>query len=871
MKRHLRAVQGVGDGLGPYGLAAKLYHELGWAPIPLPPKLKMPPPIGWTGGSRTHSGEMPSADQVRRWMEEEPKGNIALRLMDGYIAIDVDSYDEKKGCETLAEAERLWGPLPRTIMSSARDDGSGCRIFQVPKGLKWPGNLNKLVGTGVDLCRWDLRFVVAPPSYHPEVKGLYAWRDSLTFQKLNSDDEAQSPAEVIWLPDRWIDGLTSGRKPWVGFSSVDLGPDEANQWLEERNGPDMCSAMEAVLTRWQGQVMSAGRGGGVYDRARDGAWALLREAAKGHSGIKVALAKLKKTYAGGLSERPESRSRTGNGDWKRFVFDGITKVAAEDETADYDRCDTSGQKIAKSVGSASGKIILGSNPESILELGKALRYGALPETYSRRGELIRLREAIGEDGATHLIAEPLSVDSLRQELAQHCEVVAPVFDKEGELQKFTHKSPPVEVLKSVLTPREWEPLPVLRGIVKQPVFRPDGSLLQTPGYDSATGLWYAPDREYRPVPASPDPLQVASARLWLLEEFLRDFPWTGEADLANYIALLVTPLLRAVIGAQALSPLGVVSATAPGSGKSLLALDIPRSIYRLTSYAWKRREEERHKDITTAFAADSQVVVFDNVGDHDRVDSPALAKLLTAVSWDDRRMGKNTEVLSYLNNRLWMVTGNNISLGGDIASRTVLVRLNPLLERPGSRAASSFAVGDLLEWLDVPANVERFLWAVTLLAVDWINAGAPREEFAMRGFTQWASALGGFLKHHSVPGFLANTSALEEADSEDEEWSAFLADLRERLRGKSATAAEIHAMYVRMFGLDSDVDVPLPARGDGSVPNVRGLGVMLQKRIDRFFGGLTIYGEKVNNTRHWTVKTREERQQQANKGTSKPS
>jgi hypothetical protein len=800
---------------------------------------------------------MPSLEQIEQWAATQGDGNIALRLMDGYLAIDVDAYDEKGGLRTLALAEAEWGALPRTVMSSSRADGSGCRIFRIPTGLKWPGNLNKHFGPGVDICRWDLRFVVAAPSIHPKTGENYVWRDSETYQPLTGDAEIPAADEATDLPDAWVEGLTHHR-PWIGFTALEIGEDEVSQWLEERNGPELCEALDTLLTRWQGKVMSAAPGGGIHDQARDGAWALIRESAKGHAGIKTALVRLKKTYMGAMQEREPARAAGANGDWKRFVFDGVRKIAEEDETADRDGCDNSAATVAKELGTSAGKIVLGGVPESIQELGKALRYGALPETYSRRGDLVRLRFTVGEDGAQHLLADPLSVDSLREELSRHAKVVIAKYDKEGELERYVDKSPPVEVLKSVLTVRNWDPLPVLRGIVKQPIFRPDGSLLQTPGYDSQTGLFYEPERDFPAISTASNPERTASARLWLLDSFLRDFGWVDEADIANYIALLITPMLRPILGVEALSPFGVVTATAPGSGKSLLVEDILQRLYRITSYGWKRREEERHKDITTAFASDAQIVVFDNVGDNDRVDSPALAKLLTSRRWDDRRMGKNTEVLSYSNNRLWLTTGNNISLGGDIQSRTVLVRLDPLSEAPQYR--TGFVLGDLTAWLDVPANVDKLLRCLVVLVADWVESGAPREEYVMRGFGTWASALGGFLKHHGIPGFLANADALREADSEEEEWGGFLADLRLRAPGgKGLTAAEIHALYVDSFGGDIAGSVPLPARGDGSTPNVRGLGVMLQKRIGRFFNGLTIQGTKLHNTRVWTVMTREER------------
>jgi hypothetical protein len=46
------------------------------------------------------------------WADEEPDGNIAVRLGDTVIGIDVDDYDGKGGGKTLAEAQRRWGALP---------------------------------------------------------------------------------------------------------------------------------------------------------------------------------------------------------------------------------------------------------------------------------------------------------------------------------------------------------------------------------------------------------------------------------------------------------------------------------------------------------------------------------------------------------------------------------------------------------------------------------------------------------------------------------------------------------------------------------------------------------------------------------------
>ena len=126
-------------------------------------------------------------------------------------------------------------------------------------------------------------------------------------------------------------------------------------------------------------------------------------------------------------------------------------------------------------------------------------------------------------------------------------------------------SPPTSVLSAVLSGRGWPGLPVLHRIISTPVLRPDGTLLQTEGYDTATGFYLGTPTPMVPIPARPDPAAVAASRQFLLQRFLRDFPWRSDADRANYLALLVSPILRPYT--RSLSPFGVIDATMPARGR----------------------------------------------------------------------------------------------------------------------------------------------------------------------------------------------------------------------------------------------------------------------------------------------------------------
>jgi hypothetical protein len=72
-------------------------------------------------------------------------------------------------------------------------------------------------------------------------------------------------------------------------------------------------------------------------------------------------------------------------------------------------------------------------------------------------------------------------------------------------------TPPPNVLTAALARKEWPKLRPLFGIVGAPVLRPDGSLLQDPGYDPATGLYLASKVPLERVPGKPAPGQVKAA------------------------------------------------------------------------------------------------------------------------------------------------------------------------------------------------------------------------------------------------------------------------------------------------------------------------------------------------------------------------
>jgi hypothetical protein len=480
------------------------------------------------------------------------------------------------------------------------------------------------------------------------------------------------------------------------------------------------------------------------------------------------------------------------------------------------------------------RVRVGGAPETIRVLTEALDRRLLPDTYVTEGTpvVIEAVSGAGPTGGDDDVPLPLSATPVRPAL------LAALLAEHVDLVKDDQEvSPPAPVLAAVLARQSWPGLPVLRRIISTPVLRPDGTLLQRPGYDRATGFYLATNAPLELIPDRPTAAAVAASREFLLERFLRDFPWRSAADRANYLALLVSPIIRPYT--RSLSPFGVIEATMPGSGKTILAGCVGLLVGQRV-LTWTDSDDELRKSITTVLADSVGVVVFDNLIEGAVIDSAVLARLVTERTWTDRKLGTNT-ASTFTNDRLWLATGNNLRTGGDMASRAIWVRLDPDCPRPEAR--TGFTIPNLDAWILQPANQAHVLRHVLTLILDWTANGAPTctEVPQMRQFTRWAQHLGGFLAHHQMPGFLANSETGRGLDDDAAEWRSFLLRWHTIHRGKQVTAHELRASAETVGGFSGDQWAgTFPLTGSGHLPTVKALGRRLTGQLDRWRGDVVL-------------------------------
>ncbi|MEU9215418.1 bifunctional DNA primase/polymerase [Streptomyces sp. NPDC048376] len=428
-----------------------------------------------------------------------------------------------------------------------------------------------------------------------------------------------------------------------------------------------------------------------------------------------------------------------------------------------------------------------------------------------------------EDDQGNPLVKQLGTDNLRAYLAEHVTTFQVVRDPFTEGTKEVRELVMPKTCGTILGRRDWPLLP-LRGIVTSPVVRPDGTLVKAPGYDRGTGLYMHPRVPLRRLQPQVSKESVERAKDIVLNQMLADFPFVDASDLAQYLGALISPIIRPYVPGP--TPVVVITSTSQGSGKTLLK-DAFGYVYGLAETPWPENDAELRKAITAKlWDCGDPVIAMDNLPNGHIVKSPILSSLVTSANWSDRLLGSTSSV-SIPNDRLWVLTGNNLRTGGDNARRTLWVRLDPDCPNPDQR--DNFAVGDLRTWLT--DNASTVVAALVTMVRGWLADGAKTVNTRMGDYSRWASVMAGILAYLEVPGWLANREAAAAVlDDEAEEWAAFLTAWHETIPDGRAVPTK------ELLGLKEDV----PRLHNGDLPSPKQLGHWLKAREGRYYDDLKV-------------------------------
>lgn len=371
--------------------------------------------------------------------------------------------------------------------------------------------------------------------------------------------------------------------------------------------------------------------------------------------------------------------------------------------------------------------------EEVLMSGK---YGI----FQRAGKLVRIIQAAGQDFLKASTEPKKKWLVNRHDASLIITEVEPVYltellTKNARWMKFDARVAkpkqidcPEKVSKTLLARKQWK-LPVLRGIIQCPTLREDGTLLENPGYDETSGIFFDPGETiFDPIPQNPTKEEALDA-LDILLKPLQDFPFDSEESRSVAITAILTAIVRKSL---ATAPLFAYSSPKMGSGKSLLA-DIvsyiatgkPNSVVPPVE-----DEMEERKRLMGILLDGDPVVCFDNI--ERPFGSSALCSILTQTEYKDRILGE-TRTVSIPTNITFLATGNNLTFNGDLSTRVVLCKLDPRCERPEERPFRE----NLHQY--VPQNRAQLVKAALTILRAYETAGRPKQDIKPFGrFEQWS-------------------------------------------------------------------------------------------------------------------------------------
>lgn len=460
--------------------------------------------------------------------------------------------------------------------------------------------------------------------------------------------------------------------------------------------------------------------------------------------------------------------------------------------------------------------------------------------------------ALAEDGRVHPLCE--------HGLAHHLGSVTQFWKlvQQGDVSVPADCDPPAPLLKQVIAQGERRKLKPLDGVISGPTIRLDGSVLDAPGYDAATRLLFDPMGEDVPsLPMQPTMAQALEALDLLLQPF-QAFPFVDATARGALLAAILTAAVRPVLPT---APAFGFDAPIQGSGKSLLASCVGALIEGRAPDVWPhtqgRDDEETRKRLFTALRNGGRALVWDNITG--TFDSASMAAFITAAAMIDRVLGKS-ESVRIPNRALLILTGNNLSLAGDLPRRVIICRIDPETDQPFARQFDL----DPLQWV-LDHRVAMLTTACTLIRARFTHLAHPAPG-RLASFEAWDD-----LVRQTVcwadkalqPGAFGDPMDLvREAQAADPESDALFA-LLDALRDQFGTA-EFSAKDVQTAAKAISFDTPLAQAlldlaGDRALASVRSLGRVLKFREGRIVHGLRLTGRQDTNTgaRAYRVRTAE--------------
>ncbi|WP_150046566.1 hypothetical protein [Methylomonas rhizoryzae] len=365
-------------------------------------------------------------------------------------------------------------------------------------------------------------------------------------------------------------------------------------------------------------------------------------------------------------------------------------------------------------------------------------------------------------------------------------------------------------------------LPGLRGVRSVPYLSDDGQVIRRRGF--AGGLYLTEGWPGVPevVPATRE------AALEAVREVLhpvRGFTFESRRDPAVWLAACLAAIQRPLLGNV---PMVVITATAPGSGKTLLAQCLATLVEgrQVPGAKYLGDSDESDKSIVSMLCEGKQLILLDNI--NARLGGDTLCGVLTSEVYTGRLLGASRMLRLPTDGELWLATGNNVQYLPDMPRRVVEIRLDPRCERPEAREFDFSPVEE------IAASRERLLTCLLTMLRAWRASGEASRCRPMGSYDRFVAEIGGCV--HWLTG-IDIAEAVPAAVVVDEEAAALaelLATWRDEVGVVPATVPDaLGVAGLRSWGVSYYPD------GRGGV-NLRSAGRYVARHAGRVVDGMRL-------------------------------
>jgi hypothetical protein len=414
-------------------------------------------------------------------------------------------------------------------------------------------------------------------------------------------------------------------------------------------------------------------------------------------------------------------------------------------------------------------------------------------------------------------------------------------------------------------------LPQAVAISTLPLVLDDGRLLAPVGLDRERGIIFkVPHQLHNILPRREECTEgaVRKAMRFLCDDWLVDVAtdFTGKCI---HIAAALTMIERSLLPER---PCFFVTAGKSRGGKTTLLKMMVMAVtgQLAAAAAWSSDENERRKALLGYLLSGVAYILWDNIPRGERLSCPHVERSCTTSYYIDRRLGVS-EVVTAAASTLHLFTGNNIGARGDLASRSLELRIDVDRPDPENR---EFKHPDPIGWTE--HNRSEILAALYTIMLG--NPALKSDAAGGTRFKTWYRLVGSAVEHAAgLVGEYVDFQKLflaQEADGDEDmgtlaealvvmarRWplTEFVASDIAKLINREGATSDLDDKTLHEMKHDSAIlrDLLFPDEGSNFTATAKAVGHRLKNHVDEpvQYGDevLKLRARTVHNTLHFFV------------------